>query len=138
MTEETVQVDAPAPAPASGHGNVARVIEALYARRFAIKTLVVATIDEKNQSDAQISAPLNPSGAAHLLRMLDVRLNRAYERGMFVGAAIAPVTAGVRGNEVAEKLPQLTRAQLARQPVPRTVRRLIKKHESKIHKRQVR
>ena len=99
-TPEAAPADAPASAlesspPAAIAGSPAALIEALYERRYAIRTLLVASIDDEHNAEVAWNTPATPSHLAHLLRMADVKLDRLYLRGMFPPREPAGPVAGV-------------------------------------------
>lgn len=118
-------MDSPQPAAApTAHElprtSVVHMIEELYAKRDKIRTLIIGTIDSEHAADVAWSMPPSPSSLSHLLRMMDIKLDRYYTQGMFRAPSLAGPVAGVQ-----------------RQPaLPRAIRREIQKAEKKVNKAQ--
>lgn len=124
--EETApeESEAAEPAPAA-KGSPQAMIERLYARRDRITTLIVMTIDDELRTAVNFSLPPNASGMSHLMRMMDVKLDRYYAQGMFDTSPPTGPVAGVRKSPVAAAVAA---------NIPRNARRLLAKAAKKAEK----
>src|SRR5262245_28519605 len=93
------------PAATTPPSTAAAMLEALYEKRSTIRTLMVAYVDDKGQTRVDWSRPFAGPAITHLQRMMDVRINRHYERQMFgteVQGPVAGVKASPQGTQVAQ------------------------------------
>lgn len=103
-----------AAAPAEPNSSIVRMIEALYAKRHSIKTLLMVSIDDKSNTDALWSSPPNPLVMSHLWRTMNVKIDRYYARAMFPVPQPAGPVAGVKGNSHSAAVPRAVRRQMAK------------------------